>query len=183
MDASTYKKRMRLAKLLLTGSVFAMILSLVFPWDRLEFISYRGSASNVTETRSTSLVVMAASLGISHNFWGLSHFRYPIARVALVLIATTFLFAPIYTSWLSRMTPLKASWITLDYFLLAAFIGGWFGAEKHYISLFDFEQTHRHLHFLAGLYFAILAVLLHFAGLLLIPSARSLDRPAVPASE
>jgi hypothetical protein len=183
MDASTYKKRMRLAKLLLTGSVFAVILSLLFPWDRLEFISYRGSASNVTEKRSTALVVMVASLGISHNFWGLSHFRYPVARVALVLIATTFLFAPIYACWISRMTFMRAFWITLDYFLLAAFIGGWFEAKKHYFVLFDFEQTHRHLHYLSGVYFAILAVLLHFAGMLLIPSAKSLDRPAVPASE
>jgi hypothetical protein len=175
MDASNYKKRMRLAKVLLTGSVFAVILSLLFPWDRLEFISYRGSASNVTETRSTSLVVMAASLGSSHNFWGLSDFRYPIARVALVLIGATFLFAPIYTSWLSRIALLKAFWITLDVCLLAGFIGGWFEAKKHYFVPFDFEQTHRHLHFLPGFYLACLAAFLHVTGLLLIPSAKSLE--------
>lgn len=179
MNISTYIKRIRMAKLLLTGAVLAAIASLCFPWDRLESIFYGLAVSNVTEDRSTLLVVMASSLGICPRIWGLAGFVYPVARLALVLLASSFLFAPFHISCISRMTLLKVFWIMLDFFLLAAFIGGRFGASKHYLEFHNLERLYRHLHFLPGFYLAILAALLHFAGLLLIPSSRSLP-PNVP---
>jgi hypothetical protein len=179
MDASTYKKRMRLAKLLLTGSVFAAILSLFLPWDRLDFFHSWGSKTNVTESRSTLLVMLDASLRISKYLGCSSYWNYTVARLALLLIGFSFLLAPVYTLWLSRSTLLKISWITLSTCLLVAFVVGWLRPEKSFSGLFQLMETHRHTQFLSGYYFAWAAVILHFVGLCLIPSAKSLE-PVVP---
>ena len=181
MDAITYKKRLQLARLLLVLAIPAAIFAWFLDW---EMVSAKWLSLQMIP-RSTRMVLRAAVYGIVPDNYRL----VPIELVALqyfvsLLIVVTIVAPSFLANWLARASLLKWLWILVD-------SGGVVGLTVSYLKVSDYffvtgwtvEPTPElHLGFLPGFYLACLAALLHFVGLLLIPSARSLD-PVLPSLE
>jgi len=133
--------------------------------------------------RSTQMVFRAAVFGIIPENY---HRAVPIELIALrysvlLFFVATAVTAPLLVSWLSRATLLRWLWMLVDSGVMAGLTVGYRKVSDYFfITGWTVEPLPElHVYFLPGFYLACLAALLHFAGLLLIPSARSLD-PMVP---
>jgi hypothetical protein len=183
MDASTYKKRLQLARLLLVLAIPAAILAWFLDWEMVTATW----PSLPMIPRSTQMVFRAAVFGIIPDSY---HGPLPIEMMllrysVLLLFVATAVVAPLLVSWLARANPLRWLWILVD---AGAVVGLTVGYRKvsdyFFITGWTVEPLPEiHVYFLPGFYLACLAGFLHFTGLLLIPSAKSLDRPALPESE
>ena len=178
MDSISSTKRLRTARALLTLAVLVAALASFFPRNTLKWGSYKYPSV------SASALLHASIVGIFPDA-NPSFYEFKLACIATTsLIALALVAAPFAVSLLSKAPLLKWLWILVDLGLVVGLSIGWqIGREFYFISLTVEYNPDVYARSSPGFYLACLTALLHFTGLLLIPCAKSLDRPALPFSE
>jgi hypothetical protein len=188
MTSIAYHQRLRIARVTLVLAIFAALLAWVLPFD-VGAKGYFGGyvTSQVEFTRHTTILLKVTSytmlellqLADCTGFIGMRVAYYvTVGLLCLILLA-----GPFCVGWIPRANLMRWLWIAVDLGVIAALIYGWSRSEWYFITGFTSgpPPTAIHLRFLPGFYLACLAAFLHFTGLLLIPSAKSLDQTTPPA--
>jgi hypothetical protein len=178
MDSTSYTKRLRTARALLTLAVLVAALAWFLPRSTIRW----GSSKHPSV--SASALLHASIVGIFPDA-NPSFYEFKAACIAMTsLIVLTLAAAPFAVSLLSKAPLLKWLWMLVNLGLVVGLSIGWhIGREFYFISLTVELNPVIYARYSPGFYLAFLAALLHFTGLLRIPSAKSLDRPTLPSSE
>jgi len=172
MDPALNTTRFRLARILLVLSVLAAGLVWFLPFDALgpngweiDPAPTRGAWPNLCACVTELFEMIPCNL-IARNF-------NLICGAAASILALTMLAAPICIELLTRASLLKWLWLCADAGIVVGLAAGWDDGKYRYFITGIPPYVHDvHTHFLIGFWVACAAALLHFAGLILIPSIR-----------
>jgi len=178
MDSTSYTKQLRTARALLTLAVLVAALAWFLPRNTLKWGSYKYPSVSASELLHASIVGIFPDANPSL-------YELKTACIAMTsLIVLTLAAAPFAVGFLPKAPLLKWLWILVDLGLVVGLSIGWhIGREFYFMSLTVEYIPDVYARSSPGFYLAGLAALLHFTGLFLIPSAKSLDRPPLPSSE
>ncbi len=185
MTSFAYHQRLRIARATLVLAIVAALLAWVCPFDvAAPGMMGRPVSSPDEYTRSTSSLLRVNVFALSQltgYYPGLTETRLTYYAL-VVFLSLNLLVAPVSMAWLPRANLMKWLWILVDLGVVLALIHGWGESEYCYSYAIGAGgvSTYIHLRYLPGFYLACLAALLHITGLILIPSARSLE-PVLPA--
>jgi len=176
MDSISCRKQLRIARACLALAVVAAAFSWFLPW---EIIGDQFFPRDKTITARGML--NAASFGTSPlPVPTFAEFCVVVIMMELALVLS-FLAAPFVAEVLTRSRLLKWLWIFVDLGMFICLLVGWNKVKYTFFALSDWDLYFEHRCYLPGFYFGTAAAFLHFIGLILIPSAKSLLQTGVVA--